>query len=112
MSDAKRAIEIRRLVSEINRYRFVGESGLSVAVIVGAVQRAVKGLMNAFKEAGAEVCSTHYPQSTNMRIFTGTVPTRVGYRPLVPLYEADALGEKPSDVNSFVWSSSLLRNYK
>ena len=46
MSDAKRAIDIRRLVSEINRYRFVGESGLSVAVIVGAVQRAVKGLIN------------------------------------------------------------------
>jgi hypothetical protein len=46
MSDSKRAIEIRRLVSEINRYRFVGESGLSVAVIVRAVQRAVKGLMN------------------------------------------------------------------
>ena len=46
MSDAKRAIEIRRLVGEINRYRFVGESGLSVTVIVGAVQRAVKGLMN------------------------------------------------------------------
>jgi hypothetical protein len=46
MSDAKRAVEIRRLVSEINRYRFVGESGLSVAVIVGAVQRAVRGLIN------------------------------------------------------------------
>jgi hypothetical protein len=46
ISDAKRAIELRRLVSEINRYRFVGESGLSVAVIVGAVKRAVKGLMN------------------------------------------------------------------
>jgi len=46
MSDAKRAIEIRRLVSEINRYRFVGESGLSVALIVGAVQRAVKSLTN------------------------------------------------------------------
>ena len=46
MSDAKRALEIRRLVSEINRYRFVGESGLSVGVIVGAVQRAVKGLIN------------------------------------------------------------------
>jgi Apea-like HEPN len=43
MSDAKRALEIRRLVLEINRYRFVGESGLSVAVIIGAVQRAVKG---------------------------------------------------------------------
>lgn len=46
MSDAKRAIEIRRLVSEINRYRFVGESGLSAALIVGAVQRAVRGLLN------------------------------------------------------------------
>jgi hypothetical protein len=46
MTDAKRAIEIRRLVSEINRYRFVGESGLSVAAIIGAVQRAVKGLIN------------------------------------------------------------------
>jgi len=46
MSDAMRAIEIRRLVSEINRYRFVGESGLSVALIIGAVQRAAKDLIN------------------------------------------------------------------
>lgn len=46
ISDAKRAIEIRRLVNEINRYRFVGESGLSIALIVGAVQRAVKGLID------------------------------------------------------------------
>jgi hypothetical protein len=45
MSDAKRALEIRRLALEINRYRFVAESGLSVAVIIGAVQRAVKGLL-------------------------------------------------------------------
>jgi hypothetical protein len=45
MSDVKQELEIRRLVSEINRYRFVGESGLSVAVIIGAVQRAVKSLM-------------------------------------------------------------------
>ena|ERR1700685_2754587 len=46
MSDAKRALEIRRLVGEINRYRFVGESGLSVALIIGAVQRAAEGLLN------------------------------------------------------------------
>jgi hypothetical protein len=46
MSDASQALEIQRLVSEINRYRFVGESGLSIAVIVGAVQRAVKSLLN------------------------------------------------------------------
>ncbi len=46
MSDAKQELEIRRLVAEINRYRFVGESGLSIAVIIGAVQRAVKSLMD------------------------------------------------------------------
>src|SRR5262249_3402509 len=46
MTDTRRAIEIRRLVSEINRYRFVGESGLSVGGIVRAVQRVVKGLIN------------------------------------------------------------------
>ncbi len=78
----------------------------------GSKKHPRRAVVNAFKEAGAEVCSTHYPQSTNMRIFTGTVPTRVGYTPLIPLYEADALTEKPSDVTSFVWSDSLLRNYK
>jgi hypothetical protein len=46
MSDTKQVLEIQRLVSEINRYRFVGESGLTVAVIIGAVQRAVKSLLN------------------------------------------------------------------
>lgn len=46
MSDASRALEIGRLVGEIERYRFVGESGLSVALIIGAVQRAAKGLLD------------------------------------------------------------------
>ena len=45
MSDSTLAVEIRRLVSEINRYRFVGESGLSAGVILGAVQRAIKSLL-------------------------------------------------------------------
>ena len=42
MSDPKQALEVQRLVSEINRYRFVGESGLAVALIIGTVQRAIK----------------------------------------------------------------------
>ena len=46
MSDVKQELEIRRLIAEIDRYRFVGESGLSVALIIGAVQRAVKSLMD------------------------------------------------------------------
>ena len=45
MSDATR-VEIQRLVSDISRYRFVGESGLSVGVILGAVQRAVRNLLS------------------------------------------------------------------
>jgi hypothetical protein len=47
MSDAKLAAEIRRIVGEINRYRFVGESGLSVSVILSALQRAVKSLLDS-----------------------------------------------------------------
>jgi hypothetical protein len=46
MSDPKQALEVQRLVSEINRYRFVGESGLAVALIIGTVQRAVKNLLS------------------------------------------------------------------
>jgi Apea-like HEPN len=46
MSDPKQALEVQRLVSEINRYRFVGESGLAVALIIGTVQRAAKNLLS------------------------------------------------------------------
>ena len=57
MSDAKRAIEIRRLVSEINRYRFVGESGLSVALIGGGSSEGAEGpnkSAGSFDTAGAD----------------------------------------------------------
>ena len=46
MNETARAREVGRLVNEINRYRFVGESGLSVGVIIGAAQRAVKNLLS------------------------------------------------------------------
>lgn len=45
-NETTRALEVSRLVGEINRYRFVGESGLSLSVIIGAVQRAVKSLLS------------------------------------------------------------------
>jgi beta-lactamase superfamily II metal-dependent hydrolase len=52
-----------------------------------------RAVVNAFKEVGATVCSTHYPKPTNMWISTGTVPSRTGYKPLVPLYEAETLSK-------------------
>jgi beta-lactamase superfamily II metal-dependent hydrolase len=52
-----------------------------------------RAVVNAFKDARARVCSTHYPTSTNMWIHTGTVPPRSGYGPLVPLYEAEMLSK-------------------
>jgi hypothetical protein len=57
MSDAKRAIEIRRLVSEINRYRFVGESGLSVSSDCGGSSEGGEGpdgSADSFDAAGAD----------------------------------------------------------
>jgi beta-lactamase superfamily II metal-dependent hydrolase len=53
-----------------------------------------RAVVNAFKQAGAVVCSTHYPTSTHMWIRTGTVPSRTGYAPLIPLYES-ALPKPP-----------------
>ena len=49
MSDNAQAIKIQRLVGEINLYRFVGESGLSIGLVLGAVQKAVKDLLKLDK---------------------------------------------------------------
>ena len=46
LSDVDREAEVHRLITEIDRYRFVGESCFSVALIIEAVNRAVKGLMD------------------------------------------------------------------
>jgi beta-lactamase superfamily II metal-dependent hydrolase len=72
----------------------------------GSTKHPRRAVVNAFKDAGAVVCSTHYPIPTNMWIKTGTVPARVGYENLVPLYDA-SLSKIPSPPAS-PWRSVLL----
>jgi len=76
----------------------------------GSKKHPRRAVVNAFKQVSATVGSTHYPVSSNLWISTGTVPARTNYGPLVPLYEADTLSKKSSDVSSLVWNSALLRN--
>jgi len=61
----------------------------------GSKKHPRRAVVNAFKEVGAVVCSTHYPTSTNMWTRSGTVPPRNGYTPLIPLYEATAVSNMP-----------------
>jgi len=75
----------------------------------GSKKHPRRAVVNAFKEAGAVVCSTHYPTSTNMWIRSGTVPPRTGYTPLIPLYEATTLSKLPPPPGN-VWISNLLKN--
>lgn len=65
------------------------------ASAAGTKKHPRRAVVNAFKENGAVVCSTHYPKPTNMWITTGTVPPRAGYGPLIPLYEATSLSKIP-----------------
>jgi beta-lactamase superfamily II metal-dependent hydrolase len=46
-------------------------------------------VVNAFKEAGARVYSTHYPTAQNMWFFIGSVPSRPDYTALTALYDAE-----------------------
>jgi beta-lactamase superfamily II metal-dependent hydrolase len=47
-----------------------------------------RAIVNAFKEAGATVSSTHYPHPGDLWKYRGSVPPRDGYGPLVSLYDA------------------------
>lgn len=47
-----------------------------------------RAVVNAYKENGCIVYSTHYPTSTNMWLRRGNVPIRQGYNALTPLWEA------------------------
>ena len=49
-----------------------------------------RAVINAFKENGCIVYSTHYPTSTNMWLCRGNVPSRQGYNALTPLWEAQS----------------------
>jgi beta-lactamase superfamily II metal-dependent hydrolase len=71
----------------------------------GSKKHPRRAVVNAFKQAGATVCSTHWPTSTNMWISTGSVPARPEYHPLVALYDAPPSFTIPPD---FGFYSSLL----
>ena len=47
-------------------------------------------VVNAFKNCGARVFSTHYPNPTNMWYHLGAVPPRPDYFSLTPLWEANS----------------------
>jgi beta-lactamase superfamily II metal-dependent hydrolase len=55
----------------------------------GTVKHPRRAVVNAFKQVGTRVYSTHYPVSTNMWQSYGTVPGRLGYTSLVPLYDKE-----------------------
>jgi len=48
-----------------------------------------RAVVNAFKEAGAQVFSTHYPEPTNLWNHRGVVPAREEYGYVAPLYDKD-----------------------
>jgi len=74
----------------------------------GSKKHPRRAVVSAFKNAGATVCSTHYPTPTNMWIHTGAVPQRMGYKALVPLYDAVTSKLSPPPTNP--WRSSLLNS--
>jgi len=55
----------------------------------GSRKHPSRKVVNAFKNQGAKVYSTHYPNGGSLRHHTGTVPDRAGYSPATPLWEAD-----------------------
>ncbi|MCF7689185.1 MAG: MBL fold metallo-hydrolase [Cephaloticoccus sp.] len=46
-------------------------------------------VINAFKDVGAKVFSTHYPSPTSKWFHVGTCPDRPGYKSAIPLYDSD-----------------------
>lgn len=56
---------------------------------VGNRKHPRRAVVNAFKEVGAKVYSTHHPKCQNIRKPYGTVPKRSGYSPLPPLWETE-----------------------
>jgi beta-lactamase superfamily II metal-dependent hydrolase len=52
-----------------------------------------RAVVNAFKKLGTNVYSTHYPNGSHLHHQMGTVPTRDGYVPATPLWEAKELAK-------------------
>lgn len=60
----------------------------------GSKKHPRRAVVNAFKDAGATVYSTHYPRPTHLNSHLGTVPTRPGYGPATALYDAEKVAKK------------------
>lgn len=54
----------------------------------GTLKHPRRAVVNAFKDIGTKVFSTHYPTSANLQQRHGNVPPRSHYGPAVELYEA------------------------
>ncbi len=53
----------------------------------GSQKHPRRAVVNAFKNAGAKVYSTHYPNGGHLRQHGGTIPERAGYFAATPLWE-------------------------
>jgi len=69
----------------------------------GSKKHPRRAVVNAFKESGATVYSTHYLGGCNLWSQIGTVPGRAGYHSATPLYEADKIQKKAEPD----WSTGL-----
>lgn len=56
----------------------------------GSVKHPRRAVVNAFKNAGSLVYSTHYPSPANLRSHHGVVPVRSGYVTASSLWNAEA----------------------
>jgi hypothetical protein len=72
----------------------------------GSKKHPRRAVVNAFKDAGAKVYSTHYPTPIHLRQYVGTVPTRDGYEPVTALYDAENLAKK-SEPDYSGWAALL-----
>jgi len=75
----------------------------------GTKKHPRRAVVNAFKQAGTQVYSTHYPTPTNMWQFRGPVPQRAGYGPLVSLYNEVSKTAPPFPPTSTFRNSLLNR---
>jgi beta-lactamase superfamily II metal-dependent hydrolase len=53
----------------------------------GSLKHPRRPVVNGFKKVGTKVYSTHYPKPTFLRLTEGTVPARLGYGPILPLWD-------------------------
>lgn len=57
---------------------------------VGNAKHPRRAVVNAFKEMGADVYSTHYPNGGDLWHHRGDVPTRPGYYSATPMWDAES----------------------